>query len=109
MYQEHPEEISAILERLMYEDLNSQTLGPGLQPQGLNARAWVEFRSRISNYKTSAHASWATAGILDSLIAGDIPRARARCGLLLLQLDQASIDRGSWGLASELSLDSASS
>ena len=44
-------------------------------------------------------------GKLDSLIAGDVSRARARCALLLLQLDQASIDRGSWGLASELSLE----
>ena len=47
VYQEHPEEISAVIERLMYEDLNSQTLGPGLQPQGLNARSLVEFRSKI--------------------------------------------------------------
>ena len=75
-------------------DLNSQTLGPGQAPRGLNARAWVEFRSRIGNYKTSAHSSWSAAGVLDSLISGDIPKARARCALLLLQLDQASIDRG---------------
>ena len=105
VYQEHPDEISAVIERLMYEDLNSQTLGPGLQPQGLNARSWVEFRSKIGNYKTAAHSSWSAAGILDSLIAGDVKRARAQCGLLLLQLDQASVDRGSWGLASELSLE----
>ena len=105
VYQEHPEEISAVVERLIYEDLSSQTLGPGQTAHGLNARAWVEFRSRIGNYKTSAHASWAAAGVLDSLIAGDVSRARARCALLLLQLDQASIDRGSWGLASELSLE----
>lgn len=105
VYQEHPEEISAVIERLMYEDLNSQTLGPGLQPQGLNARSWVEFRSKIGNYKAAAHSSWSAAGILDSLIAGDIKRARAQCGLLLLQLDQASVDRGSWGLASDLSLE----
>ena len=105
VYQEHPEEISAVVERLIYEDLSSQTLGPGQTAQGLNARAWVEFRSRIGNYKTSAHSSWAAAGILDSLIAGDVSRARARCALLLLQLDQASVDRGSWGLASELSLE----
>ena len=105
IFQEQPQEISAVIERLMFEDLNSQTLGPGQLPQGLNARAWVEFRSRIGNYKTPAHCSWSAAGILDSLIAGDVPRARARCCLMLLQLDQASIDRGGWGLASELSLE----
>ena len=105
IFQEQPQEISAVIERLMFEDLNSQTLGPGQLPQGLNARSWVEFRSRIGNFKTPAHCSWSAAGILDSLIAGDVPKARARCGLLLLQLDQASIDRGGWGLASELSLE----
>ena len=32
---------------------------------GLNARAWVEFHSKIGNYnKTSAHASWGAAGVL---------------------------------------------
>ena len=105
IFNDHPEEVSQVVERLMYEDLNSQTLGPGQVPKGLNARAWVEFRSRIGNYKTSAHSSWSAAGVLDSLIAGDIPKARARCALLLLQLDQASIDRGNWGLASELALE----
>ena len=105
IFQDQPQEISAVIERLMFEDLNSQTLGPGQMPKGLNARAWVEFRSRIGNYKTPAHCSWAAAGILDALVSGDVARARARCGLLLLQLDQSSIDRGGWGLASELSLE----
>lgn len=105
IFNDHPEEVSQVVERLMFEDLNSQTLGPGQAPRGLNARAWVEFRSRIGNYKTSAHSSWSAAGVLDSLISGDIPKARARCALLLLQLDQASIDRGNWSLAAELSLE----
>ena len=62
---DHPEEVSQVLEKLTFEDLNSQTLGPGQLPIGLNARAWVEFRSKIGNYnKTSAHASWGAAGVL---------------------------------------------
>lgn len=73
------------------------------QPQEISAV--IEFRSRIGNFKTPAHCSWSAAGILDSLISGDVARARARCCLMLLQLDQASIDRGGWGLASELSLE----
>ena len=105
VFQEHPVEISNVIEKLMYEDLNSMTLGPGQQPLGLNARAWVEYRSRISNYKTSAHASWGIAGVLDSLIGGDISKARARCCLLLLQLDQASIDKGNWSFSSDLSME----
>ena len=63
IFQEQPQEISAVIERLMFEDLNSQTLGPGQLPKGLNARAWVEFRSRIGNYKTPAHCSWAAAPV----------------------------------------------
>ena len=104
-FQKHPEEVHQVVERLMYEDLSSQTLGPGQQPAGLNARSWVEFRSRITNHKTGAFASWAVAGILDALIIGNYSAARARACLALLQLDQASIDKGSWNLAAELSLE----
>lgn len=52
---DHPEEIHMLVEKLMFEDLNSQTLAPGCQPRGLSARAWVEFRSRIGSYKGSAY------------------------------------------------------
>ena len=104
-FEDHPEEIHRMIERLMYEDLQSQTLGPNQQPVGLNARSWVEFRSRIGNFKASAFSAWSAAGILDSLIAGNIPKARARACLLLLMLDQAAIDKGSWAMCGELSLE----
>lgn len=103
--QESPEEISNVVERLMTEDLMSQTLFPGMPPVGLNARAWLEHRSRVGAYKTSAYCAWSACGILDDLIAGRVRHARARAGLLILQLDQTAIDRGSWVLASELSLE----
>eukprot|EP00435_Cladocopium_sp_Y103_P076306 s94_g89.t1 len=103
--QKNPEEIHQTIERLMYEDLSRQTLGPGLNPVGLNAKARVGFRSKISNYKTGAFCAWSLAGILDALILGQPSAARARACLALLQLDQTSIDRGSWSLASELSLE----
>ena len=102
---ENPIEIAQVVEKLMYEDLQSQTLGPGLQPTGLNARAWVEFRSKIGAFRSTAHSAWATAGILDSLIAGNVGRARCMAALHLLQIDQASIDHGNWSFASELSLE----
>ena len=104
-FEDHPEEIHRMIERLMYEDLQSQTLGPNQQPVGLNARSWVEFRSRIGNFKASAYAAWSAAGILDAMIAGNIPKARARTCLLLLMLDQASVDRGNWSMCGELSLE----
>lgn len=102
---EHPEEIHLLVERLMFEDLNSQTLPPGCQPRGLNARAWVEFRSRIGAYKASAYSSWCIAGVLDALMANKDPLARARACLGLFQMDQAAVDRGSWTLAAVLSLE----
>eukprot|EP00435_Cladocopium_sp_Y103_P059707 s418_g21.t1 len=104
-FNQEPLEIANLIEKLMWEDLNSQTLGPGQMAHILNARSWVEFRSKIGNFKTSAHCAWSAAGILDAIISGDIPRARARSALLLLMLDQCSVDHGSWVLASELSLE----
>lgn len=104
-FAENPSEISQVVERLMFEDLQSQTLGPGLQMTGLNARAWVEFRSKIGAFRSTAHSAWSMAGVLDSLIAGNIARARCIAGLHLLQIDQASIDHGNWSFASELSLE----
>lgn len=104
-FAESPTEISSVVEKLMFEDLQSQTLGPGLQPTGLNARAWVEFRSKIGAFRSTAHSAWSMAGVLDSLIAGNVARARCIAGLHLLQIDQASIDHGNWSFASELSLE----
>lgn len=42
---------------------------------------------------------------MDSLILGNYTKARARCAVLMLMLDQASIDRGNWTLAAELALE----
>ena len=106
-FEERPEEISALVEKLMYEDLNSTTLPPGMPARGLNARAWVEHRSRVMNYRTSVYAAWGAAGILDSLIQGHVAKARARAALMVLMIDQSSVDRGNWSLAGELSLEGA--
>ena len=104
-FRDHPEEIHQLLERLMSEDLLSTTVGPNMATPTLNARAWVEFRSRIGNFKTSAHAAWAAAAIADALRGGDHDRARAIALLLLLQLDQTAIDKGNWSFSGELSLE----
>ena len=106
MLLEHPQEISGMIEKLMHEDMTCQTLGPGVAAPLASARGWMEHRSRIGNYRTLAHAAWGVAGALDSLAAGNIPSARARLGILMLQFDQSAIDRGSWYLASELGLES---
>ena len=104
-YENAPEEISLMIEKLMLEDLHSATVAPGMPAPHLCARAWVEFRSRIGAYRSSAYAAWSAAGILDSLVQGNVKKARARAAVLLLMLDQSSIDKGNWTLASELGLE----
>lgn len=90
-WQETPEEVSAVVEKLLLEDLTSQTQAHGMPAASFNARAWVEHRSRISaSYKTSAYAAWSAAGILDNMVQGRIAQARAQAALLLLQLDQVA-------------------
>jgi hypothetical protein len=94
--QETPEEISNVVEKLILEDLMLRTQAPGMPVSDFNARAWVEHRSRIGAYKTSAYMAWAAAGILDDLVKGRVCHARARAALMLVMLDQVAIDRGSW-------------
>ena len=103
---ESPEEVYGLIERLMLEDLTNQTTTPG-QPRHhkLCARAWIEHRSRIGSYKTAAFCAWSAGGILDAILEGNIGQARARTCLLILMLDQTAVDRGSWTLSSELSLE----
>ena len=100
-----PEEIYGVIERLMLEDLTSRPTAHGVPSQDLCARAWVEHRSKIGAYKVAAHMAWGISGLLDELIRGRPMAARARACLMLLQLDQCAIDKGSWTLAAELSLE----
>eukprot|EP00438_Fugacium_kawagutii_P012048 Skav218190 [mRNA] locus=scaffold5213:278481:281188:- [translate_table: standard] len=102
---QNPAEIYQLIEKLLYEDINSQALPPGMVAPPSSARSWVEYRSRIGNYRATAHCAWQAAGIWDSLMKGHVAKARAQAALMCLMIDQASIDRGSWVLAAELSLD----
>ena len=104
---ETPEEVSNVVEKLLMEDMLSQTQAPGMPTpaQHLSARAWLEHRSRVGAYKATAHCAWAACGIWDDLMQGRVAHARATAALLVLQIDQCSVDRGSWTLASELSLE----
>ena len=103
--QDAPEELSNLIEKAMLEDLTNRTMVPGQPAHTLCARAWVEHRSKIGHWKTSAYCAWSAAGALDSLIQGQPQAARARLCLLILMLDQTACDRGSWLLSSELALE----
>ena len=103
--QESPEEISGVIEKMMLEDLTLQTMMPGMPKKDFSARAWVEHRSRIGAYKSSAYLAWSASGILDDLANGRVAHARARACLMLAMIDQVSIDRGNWALGAELMLE----
>ena len=100
-----PEEIYQAIERLMLEDLMSTTLSPGMPRPVLSARAWLENRSRLTNYQASVRTAWGVGGILDCLIQGREKEARARACLMIVQADQVALDKGAWTLASEISLE----
>ena len=102
---EAPEEISGVVEKLMLEDLTLQTVMPGMPRQDFSARAWVEHRSRIGAYKSSAYLAWSASGILDDLVNGRVAHARAKTALMLVMIDQVAIDRGNWALGAELMLE----
>ena len=102
---EAPQEIYGVVEKLIYEDLNSVTVGPGLSVPAFSARAWMEHRSRINNYRAVAHCGWAMAGALDAARSGNVALCRARLCLGLLQVDQSCIDKGSWTMAAEMNLE----
>ena len=90
-FQEQPSEVHQAIEKLLYEDLNTATLGPGMKPAGFNARSWVEFRSHIGAYKATAHSAWAIAGVIDSLVAHNYDRARAQACLLFRALPTMAV------------------
>eukprot|EP00438_Fugacium_kawagutii_P016224 Skav219446 [mRNA] locus=scaffold3864:6368:24252:+ [translate_table: standard] len=106
-WQRNPEELYKAMESNMAADFMMQAQLPGSQAVPVSARAWLELRSRVQGYATPVRLLWGVAGILDSLRIGNHAEARARACLILAQGDQLSIDRGSWLVAGELSLEEA--
>lgn len=105
--QENPTYLYQVLESNLQSDFASRPIAPG-EPMiaGTSVRGWLTARSRVQNYSTHVRWAWQVAGIWDCLIAGKIPEARARCGLLIAGADQASIDGGSWILSNVSMLES---
>ena len=101
---ENPALISKTIESLMLEDLLVQTGAPGV-PTATSARGWLEFRSRIGPFPGVVKTAWGVAGALDAARLGRFEECKARLYVLLLMIDQAAADRGSYTLASELSLE----
>lgn len=101
-----PELISKVIEQNMEEDFQLRRTGvAGAPVVPVSARAWLEARSRVQNYRTPVTLLWGIAGILDALRDQQPEEARARACLLLCQGDQLSIDRGSWVVAASMPLE----
>ncbi|CAE7731831.1 unnamed protein product [Symbiodinium sp. CCMP2592] len=100
---ENPSLLSATVEGLMREDLRSMST-PGFEVTP-SARAWLEHRSRIGPHQTLARSAWAV-GALDAARRKNFEECEARLNILMVCMDQVATDRGSWTLASELTLES---
>eukprot|EP00435_Cladocopium_sp_Y103_P012467 s3412_g3.t1 len=105
MVVQQPEMIYQALERRMEEDWLQSGVPPGVASSSITARGWLEHRSKIQNFQVPVRCAWALAGVWDALRQGKVPEARARCALGVAALDQLGIDRGSWLVASEMTLE----
>ncbi len=102
-----PHLIYKSIEKLMEEDYALMGARPNAGASAMTARGWAEHRSRILGYPRTVRTTWSVAGVLDCLRAGSYAEARARCCLVLCQLEQESIDRGSFVVAAEMGLEPA--
>ncbi|CAJ1340295.1 unnamed protein product, partial [Effrenium voratum] len=86
-------------------DFNLARQLPGSSAVPVSARAWLELRSKVQPDQTNIRFIWGIAGVWDCLMNEEYAQARARCALSVAQGDQLAVDRGSWVLAGELSLE----
>ena len=100
-----PREVSQVLERNLEADFALRSVMPGAPQVPVSVRAWLETRSRVQSYPGTIRFLWAAAGAADALREGRAEECYARLLLLIAQGDQMSIDRGSWLLAAEASLE----
>ena len=103
----NPEWLYKNVEARMEEDFQTLRMAPGASGLTTTPRAWIEHRSKLLHYPSTIRSAWIVAGIHDSLKAGNVSEARARCALALAAIDQSSLDNGSWMLSQEMLLEDA--
>ena len=104
-FKENLKRIWEIIESNMADEFDLRVSQPNVPGLSFTARGWAEHRSRIMGYARSVRATWTLSGVLDALRNGCVDEARARCCLGLAQLEQESLDHGSFLLAQEFSLE----
>ena len=102
-----PHLIYKSVEKLMEEDYALMGSLPNTGASSMTGRGWAEHRSRILGYPRAVRTTWSVAGVLDCLRAGAHEEARARCCLILCQMEQEAIDRGNFVVAAEMALEPA--
>jgi hypothetical protein len=105
MLRNEPELIYQAVEQRMQEDWSNMSSLPGASAATITARGWLEHRSRITNYQVSVRAAWFLAGVWDCLRQNRVAEARARCALGVACFDQSAVDKGSWLVSNELTLE----
>ena len=107
MLSTNPAVIYQSLERRLQEDWDASESLPGVSSAQISARGWLEHHSRVQGYQTSVRFAWTLAGVWDALRLGRIEEARARAALGVAMADQHACDKGSFLVASELTLEEA--
>ena len=107
MLSTNPAVIYQSLERRLQEDWDASESLPGVSSAQISAQGWLEHRSRVQGYQTSVRFAWTLAGVWDALRLGRVEEARARAALGVAMADQHACDKGSFLVASELTLEEA--
>lgn len=102
---EDPRKLWKIMERNMMEDFALSSSLPNTAAASFTIRGWAEHRSKIQGYPRTVRSVWGIAGVADCLRNGSYDEALCRCLLLMAQYEQESLDRGSFLLAQEFSLE----
>ena len=104
-FREEPKKIWTAIETNMANEFDLRVAQPNVPGLSFTARGWAEHRSRIQGYARTVRSTWTLAGVLDALRDGRQDEARARCCLGLAQLEQESLNHGSFLLAQEFALE----
>ena len=99
---ESPEHFSNVVAKGILAAFDKRPV-PGTSVEA-DARAYLEFRSHVQEWKTTINWMWMLGGIHSALTRGAAPEALARTSLALAAGEQYAID-GNWDIAWELTFE----
>ena len=106
---EEPEYIFTTFDKLVFQqmrDFVSVSHGPAGASKGrVPLRSYLQFKARVGGHYPSLLWIWLAAGAYEALSDEDVNQARARLAMMIIAMEQASIDAGNLALAQELCFD----